>query len=380
MVHGPARCVVKIFRAGRYRRRDARALAFHLSKECRELVKIGLAPFFVWMMMTPRTLKAHTKEHLTEQRRKSGRFTARAVNHGGTNTMRAALGRQDLANHPVSNAVMKATPLGSGQLETPTGADPRSTLADWMLTPENPYFAKAMANRVWGQFFGRGIVQPVDDFRASNPPSNPEMLEALADDFAAHKFDLKHLMRRIMQSRLYQLSSVPNETNVQDTQNFSRFYRRRMGAENLEDIVNQVTGVTSEYSNLRLDARKVELWTTIMSSPMLESFGLPNSSENCPCERDNRPSMVQALHLMNSDKLQTQLADKQGRAAELGQADKSASEIVDEVYLLIYSRWPSAGERAIAVEAIETAEAKRQQAVEDLMWALINSAEFVFNH
>ncbi len=283
-------------------------------------------------------------------------------------------------NHPVSNAVMQATPLGGGQLETPTGTDPRSTLADWMLTPENPYFAKAMANRVWGQFFGRGIVQPVDDFRASNPPSNPEMLEALADDFAAHKFDLKHLMRRIMQSRLYQLSSVPNETNVQDTQNFSRFYRRRLGAENLEDIVNQVTGVTSEYSNLRLDARKVELWTTIMSSPMLESFGLPNSSENCPCERDNRPSMVQALHLMNSDKLQTQLADKQGRAAELGQADKSASEIVDEVYLLIYSRWPSAGERAIAVEAIETAEAKRQQAVEDLMWALINSAEFVFNH
>ena len=275
---------------------------------------------------------------------------------------------------------MKATPLGSGQLETPTGADPRSTLADWMLTPENPYFAKAMANRVWGQFFGRGIVHPVDDFRASNPPSNPEMLEVLADDFAAHKFDLKHLMRRIMQSRLYQLSSVPNETNVQDTQNFSRFYRRRLGAENLEDIVNQVTGVTSEYSNLRLDARKVELWTTIMSSPMLESFGLPNSSENCPCERDNRPSMVQALHLMNSDKLQTQLADKQGRAAAIGQADLSAGEIVDEVYLLIYSRWPSAGERAIAVEAIETAEAKRQQAVEDLMWALINSAEFVFNH
>ena len=138
--------------------------------------------------------------------------------------------------------------------------------------------------------------------------------------------------------------------------------------------------MTSEYSNLRLDARKVELWTTIMSSPMLESFGLPNSSENCPCERDNRPSMVQALHLMNSDKLQTQLADKQGRAAALGQADRSAGEIVDEVYLLIYSRWPSAGERAIAVEAIETAEAKRQQAVEDLMWALINSAEFVFNH
>ena len=187
-------------------------------------------------------------------------------------------------------------------------------------------------------------------------------------------------MRRIMHSRLYQLSSTPNESNVQDTQNFSRFYRRRVSAENLEDIVNQVTGVTSEYANLRRDARKVELWTTIMSSPMLESFGLPNASENCPCERDNRPSMVQALHLMNSEKLQAQLADKQGRAAALGQAGRPVGEIVNEVYLLIYSRWPSADEKAIAVEAIEAAGAKRQQSVEDLMWALINSAEFVFNH
>ena len=282
--------------------------------------------------------------------------------------------------HPVSNAVMNATPLGGEPATTETGQDPRGALANWMLAPENPYFARAMANRVWGHFFGRGIVHPVDDFRASNPPTNPELLDALADDFAEHEFGLKHLMRRIMQSRLYQLSSVPNETNIQDTRDFSRFYRRRLGAENLEDIVAQVTGVTSTYSNLRSDARKVELWTTKMESPLLESFGLPNASENCPCERDNRPSMVQALHLMNSDKLQTQLADKAGRAAALGQADRSAGEIVDEVYLAIYSRWPSAEERAIAVEAVESAQAKRQSAIEDLMWALINSAEFVFNH
>ena len=282
--------------------------------------------------------------------------------------------------HPVSNALMKATPLGGEPATTETGQDPRDALANWMLTPENPYFTRAMANRVWGHFFGRGIVHPVDDFRASNPPTNPELLDALADDFAGHEFDLKHLMRRIMQSRLYQLSSVPNETNIQDTLFFSRFYRRRLGAENLEDIVAQVTGVTSTYSNLRSDARKVELWTTKMESPLLESFGLPNASENCPCERDNRTSMVQALHLMNSDKLQTQLADKAGRAAALVQADRSAGEIVDEVYLAIYSRWPSVEERAIAVVAIESAQAMRQSAIEDLMWALINSAEFVFNH
>ncbi len=282
--------------------------------------------------------------------------------------------------HPVSSALMKATPLGGEPAITETGQDPRGTLANWMLTPENPYFAKAMANRVWGHFFGRGIVHPVDDFRASNPPTNPELLDALADDFAKHEFDLKHLMRRIMQSRLYQLSSVPNETNIQDTRDFSRFYRRRLGAENLEDIVAQVTGVTSTYSNLRSDARKVELWTTKMESPLLESFGLPNASENCPCERDNRPSMVQALHLMNSDKLQTQLADKVGRAAALSQAGRSAGEIVDEVYLAIYSRWPSAEESAIAVHAVESVQAMRQSAIEDLMWALINSAEFVFNH
>ena len=136
----------------------------------------------------------------------------------------------------------------------------------------------------------------------------------------------------------------------------------------------------SRYNNLRSDARATELWTTIMDSPMLESFGLPNASRNCPVERDNRPSMVQALHLMNSEMLQTKLADKNGRAAKLGRAELLPGRIVDELYLSIYSRWPSADEKAVAVEAFAAEGANRQEAAEDLMWALINSAEFVFNH
>ena len=282
--------------------------------------------------------------------------------------------------HPVSNEVMQPTPLAGAPLPTPAGIDPRETLADWLFAPENPFFARAMANRVWGQFFGRGIVHPVDDFRTTNPPSNPELLDALAADFATNGFDLKRLMRRIMNSRLYQISSIPNKTNTQDKGSFSRFYRRRLSAENLHDILVQVCGVGSRYYNLRQDARAAELWTTIMDSPILESFGLPNPSRNCPVERDDRPSMVQALHLMNSETLQVKLADKNGRAARLGQTELLPGRIVDEIYLSIYSRWPSADEKAVAIEAFAAEGVKRQQAVEDLMWALINSAEFVFNH
>ena len=282
--------------------------------------------------------------------------------------------------HPVSNEVMEPTPLAGAPLAMPAGIDPRETLADWLLAPENPFFARAMANRVWGQFFGRGIVHPVDDFRTTNPPTNPELLDALAADFATNGFDLKSLMRRIMNSRLYQISSIPNKTNAQDKGSFSRFYRRRLSAENLHDILVQVCGVGSRYDNLRQDARTAELWTTIMDSPMLESFGLPNPSRNCPVERDDRPSMVQALHLMNSETLQAKLADKNGRAAKLGQAELLPGRIIDELYLSIYSRWPSADEKAVAIEAFAAEGVKRQQAVEDLMWALINSAEFVFNH
>ena len=282
--------------------------------------------------------------------------------------------------HPVSSEVMKPTPLAATPLNIPTGTDPRETLAEWLLTPENPFFARAMANRVWGQFLGRGIVHPVDDFRATNPPVNPELLDALAVDFAGHGFDLKHLMRRIMNSRLYQLSSLPNKTNVQDTSSFSRFYRRRISAENLHDILVQVSGVESGFNNLRRDARSVELWTTRMDSALLESFGLPNSSENCPVERDDSPSMVQALHLMNSDKLQAKLAHKSGRAAKLGQEGKASEEVVNELYLALYSRWPSDEEKRVALEAFKGEGTKRHEAVEDIIWALINTAEFVFNH
>ena len=249
-----------------------------------------------------------------------------------------------------------------------------------MVVPDNPYFTKAMVNRIWGQFFGRGIVHPVDDFRSSNPPVNPDILDALAYDFSDNGYDLKFLMRRIMESRLYQLSSTPNETNLQDTRSFSRFYRRRLSAENLEDIIEQVTGSSNEHLNLRTGARKVELWTTKMESPLLESFGLPNSSENCPCERDNRSSIIQALHLMNSNDLQLQLADKNGRAAKLVKAGLSPIEIVNELYLMLYSRWPTDEEKAIAVKAIKYNKNNLQKGVEDLMWALINTVEFVFNH
>src|SRR5262249_26855607 len=163
------------------------------------------------------------------------------------------------------------------------------------------------------QFMGRGIVDPVDDFRASNPPSNEPLLDWLAADFVKHGYDLKHLMRTIMQSQVYQLSSLPNEHNLTDTKNFSRAYRRRLPAEVLLDAVSEMTGTGETFQGLAPGVRALQTWNHKLESEFLDAFGRPNSSAECPCERDAKPSVVQALHLMNSNRLQSKIASSDGR-------------------------------------------------------------------
>jgi len=281
--------------------------------------------------------------------------------------------------HPVSGEVMAPKPPG-GELLAEAGGDPRAALADWLLAPDNPFFARAAVNRVWGAMMGAGIVNPVDDMRTSNPPSNPALLDALARDFVANGYDLKQLMRRIASSRVYQLSSTPNETNVGDTEHFSRAYRRRMAAEVMTDAVADVTGVPNRFEGMAPGARALQAWNFKLASDTLDAFGRPDSSEDCPCERNLSTSVVQALHLMNSDGLQAKLTDKGGRLAGLASGDLSEAQIIDELYLLCFARLPSEQERAIATEPFKIPGATRQIACEDLLWALINSAEFVFNH
>lgn len=282
--------------------------------------------------------------------------------------------------HPVTGEVMAPAPPAGVKIEIESGRDPREVLADWLVAPGNPYFARALVNRVWGAMMGSGIVNPVDDMRTSNPPANPALLEALARDFVEHGHDLKQLMRRIANSRVYQLSSTPNETNVRDTRQFSRAYRRRLSAEVMTDAIADVTGVPNNFQGMPAGARALQTWNFKLASDTLDAFGRPDSSEDCPCERTLGGSVVQALHLMHADGLQGRLADKSGRIARLASSGLEEGKLVDELYLAALARFPTKEERAIAVEQFGKPEASRQTAAEDILWALINSAEFVFIH
>jgi Protein of unknown function (DUF1553)/Protein of unknown function (DUF1549) len=282
--------------------------------------------------------------------------------------------------HPVTGEVMKPAPPDGQPAASVAEIDPRGQLVDWMCRPENPFFARAIVNRIWAQFMGRGIVDPVDDFRASNPPTNEPLLDWLAQDFVAHGYDLKHLMATIMRSRTYQLSSLPNPDNVRDTKNFSRSYRRRLSAEVLLDAVCDFTGVPERFDGLPPGARAVETWNNKLGSEFLDAFGRPNSSAECPCERDSKASVVQVLHLMNSNDLQAKLGNSTGRAKKLAESKMTEREIVERLYIAAFSRNPTEVELRATAKAFAAEGATRKTATEDIMWAMMNSAEFVFNH
>ncbi len=296
----------------------------------------------------------------------------------GTETFYFAPGGS--VKHPVSGEILSPRPPGGPQPTLSPDQDPRRALADWMTAPDNPFFARAAVNRVWATLFGRGLVDPVDDFRISNPCVNPELLDALAADFVKNRFDFKHLLRTIMESRLYQLSSIPNEFNLADTRNFSRSYRRRLPAEVLLDSVSEATGVAETFFALPPGSKAVQTWSYKIDSQFLDAFGRPNSSSDCPCERDTHLSVVQSLHLMNSRNLQSKLSHETGRVRALADSSRSPHEIVTELYLAALSRPPEQAEIRAAVAAFAQEKATRRTAAEDVFWSLLNSPEFVFNH
>jgi hypothetical protein len=298
---------------------------------------------------------------------------------GGTETFYFDPGGKGV-KHPVTGAVMPPRALDGPRTHDAADTDPRRELVHWLTAPDNPFFARAAVNRVWAVFFGRGLVEPVDDFRISNPCVNPPLLNALADDFAKHGYDLKHLMRAIMESRLYQLSAMPNESNLADTRNFSRAYRRRLPAEVLFDAVNDATGVPDTFAAMPAGSRATQAWSYKIESPLLDAFNRPNPSSDPPCDRDRQMSVVQSLHLMNSKALQAKLSHKTGRARRLADSAKPPEEIVTELYFLTLSRPPSDEELKLAIAAFSAKDATRQTATEDVFWSLLNSAEFVFNH
>ncbi len=282
--------------------------------------------------------------------------------------------------HPVTGKVMEPRAPDGPRLTPAAGEDPRAALADWLTATNNPFFARAAVNRVWATFFGRGLVEPVDDFRSSNPCVNGPLLDALAADFAANGYRLKHLIRTILRSRLYQLSSTPNETNLADTKNFSRAYRRRLSAEVLLDAVTDITGVPDSFAATAPGTRAMQTWSYKIGSPFLDAFTRPNPSSDPPCERDRQMSVVQSLHLMNSPNLQGKLSHARGTVRRLAEGTLPPEGIVTELYLATLGRLPDENELLAATGAFAGAEATRQTAAEDVFWALLNSPEFVFNH
>ncbi|MBL9115382.1 MAG: DUF1553 domain-containing protein [Verrucomicrobiaceae bacterium] len=288
-------------------------------------------------------------------------------------------GKATLA-HPVTKASLEPRPPAEESKTLAEDKDPRAALVDWMVAPENPHFARALVNRLWSSFLGRGIVDPVDDFRVSNPPTNGPLLDWLAHEFVRGGYDLKKIMRTMLLSHTYRLSSMPNETNSADLKNYSRSYRRRLPAESLMDAVLRVTESTESFSGLPPGMLAKQTWNHKLESQFMDAFGRPNSSAECPCERDAKPSVVQALHLMNSTKLQSYLAGESGRAARLAKSSLSPEKIVEEIYLACYSRYPEPDELKTALAAFSRPETTRQMVIEDILWSLLNSAEFVFNH
>ncbi|MCE9563260.1 MAG: DUF1549 and DUF1553 domain-containing protein, partial [Planctomycetes bacterium] len=281
--------------------------------------------------------------------------------------------------HPLTGKEMTPTPLLGKALDIAPEKDPREVLAEWVTAPENPYFAKVIVNRVWADLMGRGIVDPVDDIRATNPASNPALLDALATDFRANKCDLKKLIKTITLSYAYGLSTNPNDRNAADLRNYSRHYRQRLRAEVLLDMVSDITGVPEKFDALAPGTRAMEVWTARSQSVFLDSFGRPDPNQDPPCERTPDTTVVQALHLMNSPNLYRKVTDDSGRCATLAKSDKKPAELVEELYLLAYGRFPTENERTAAVKRFEKPNATRRSVTEDLMWALINTPEFVFN-
>ncbi|HEV3122522.1 MAG TPA: DUF1549 and DUF1553 domain-containing protein, partial [Isosphaeraceae bacterium] len=288
-----------------------------------------------------------------------------------------------MAKNPTTGKEYNPRPLGGRELsDLGPYSDPREALAGWLGEAQNPFLARALVNRYWKHFFGRGLVEPEDDVRVTNPPSNPDLLDALAADFRSNGFDLKHLVRTIATSRAYDRSSMPNDYNLADHQNFARYYPKRLPAEVLLDAIGAVTASPEAFSGLPKGFRAAQLPDEGFASYFLEIFGRPKRESVCECERVSEASLTQSLHLLNSGEVQQKLTSGTARAAGWVADTRSEPEKIQELYRLCCSRAPSAEEESICMAhlAQRRAEGKLRQGYEDLLWTLINTKEFLLNH
>jgi hypothetical protein len=282
--------------------------------------------------------------------------------------------------HPRTGELMVAHPLGAAVSKETAAGDRRAQLARWLTSSDNPWFARHQANRLWAHFLGRGLVEPLDDVRATNPPSNPALLDALAQSLVEHKFDQRALMRAITASRVYQHASRPNESNERDETSYSRALLKRMDAEVLLDAVCQTTGIGEKFQGMPAGYRAIQLWDSRTSHYFLKLFGRPTRQSACECERNGEPSVAQVLHLLNGTEIYHKLANPRGNIARLTSQMGDDARLAEAIYLTFFSRYPSEGERNVAIEYLASGASGRQAAAEDLAWSMLNSLEFVFNH
>lgn len=274
--------------------------------------------------------------------------------------------------------VMKPKFLGGAEPDT-AGRDRRELLAEWLTAPENPWFAKNIANRVWAHFFGKGIVDPVDDVRVSNPPSNAPLLEKLAQRLIETDYDLRGLVRDVCNSYAYQQASAPRDPNIRDERNFAYAYMRRLPAEQLLDAVCQTTKTRVKFAALPLGARAMQVANGDSGNYFLDVFGRPKRESVCACERGNEPTLAQTLHLINGNTIQSAITQGGNVLEEQLAAETPNEALLENLYLAAYSRYPRDDEKESLMAFLST-EADRKELLEDLYWTVLNSKEFILNH
>lgn len=281
--------------------------------------------------------------------------------------------------HPRKAYEIFPYPLGGNMPATATEGDRRRELAEWLVDKNNQWFARNLANRTWAHVMGRGLVEPVDDFRSTNPPSNPKLLDALAEALVDSGFDFRELLRTITASAAYQRSAEVNDTNAKDEQNYSRHLLKPLEAEVLLDAVCQTTGVPEKFSGVPAGSRAIQLWDSGVAHETLKLFGRPIRATACECERVSEPTVSQVLHVLNSPRIQAKLSHAAGTVATLVRQEPQNQALVETLYLTFLARFPTDQQLAAGVAYVES-QANRQQAAEDLAWSMLNSVEFLFNH
>lgn len=282
--------------------------------------------------------------------------------------------------HPRSGEPVAARALGATSPDFTDTPDRRVILARWMTAPENAFFAKAITNRLWAHYFGRGLIEPIDDIRETNPATNAPLMQALADHLRKVDYDLKAFTRTLLNSRVYQLSSLSNTSNEDDYQNFSHAAYKSLPAEVLLDAICQSTGVTEKFNGWPKGFRAIQVWDNRMPSYFFRVFGRPVRATVCECERSDEPSIAQALHLLNSLEIADKIGSRDGAVRELANSDLSNDKIIEELYLKTISRFPEETDTQSMLQAFAGTEADRRMAAEDVLWALLNSKEYLFNH